>query len=311
MEHPAAIPTLEDILLSRDARNISRLRPYLPKDFVHRAARCILDHPGTAFLVTGFFILHAGATETDGPPGAAALGRALRTLGYPVAYVTDRLSRTAVAALADGDPVIEFPMADAAASARYAAELLETHRPSLLIAIERPGLFCDGAYRNALGVDVSNFHAKTDALFHGHPASIGIGDGGNEIGMGKIRALLEERGERMDETLCATGTTSLIIASCSNWGAYGLTAALSRMTGRDLLPGVEEARERMRRIVAAGAVDSASATRKAWVDGQPPEEEARCLEDLRAFVRRGSPELRTRPRDAVAASPARPRQSRL
>ncbi len=290
MDNPAAPLTLEDIVLSRDTRNVSRLRPYVPEDFLSRAARRVLDRPGRVLLVTGFFIVRAGRTETDGPPGAAAVGRALRTLGYEVAYVTDRLSLAAVAALADGDPVLEFPIADNETSARFAAEMLETHRPSLLIAIERPGLFADGTYRNSMGIDITGFNARTDFLFCGHTASIGIGDGGNEIGMGNVRALMTAGGLPGDDTLCATGTTDLVIASCSNWGAYGLTAALSLMTGKNLLPDAGEARERLRRIVAAGAVDGMSSESREWVDGRPPEEEARCLDDLRGFVRRKSAE---------------------
>jgi len=290
MDHPAEPLTLEDIVLARDTRNVSRLRPYVPKDFLSRAARRVLDHPGRILLVTGFFIVRAGRTETDGPPGAAAVGRALRTLGYEVAYVTDRLSLDAVGALADGDPVIEFPITDARTSARFAAELLETRRPSLLVAVERPGLFPDGTYRNSTGIDITGFNAKTDFLFSEDAVSIGIGDGGNEIGMGNVRALMTAEGGPADGSLCATGATDLVIASCSNWGAYGLTAALSLMTGEDLLPDPGKARERLRRIVAAGAVDGMSAESREWVDGRPPEEEARCLDDLRGFIRRKSAE---------------------
>src|SRR5437762_2956231 len=40
-------------------------------------------------IVSGFFIPDAGAGETDGPPGAKALGDALRQLGVQVDYITD------------------------------------------------------------------------------------------------------------------------------------------------------------------------------------------------------------------------------
>ena len=55
------------------AFRLSDLRPLLPTDFVSDASRFILAHPGRALIVTGFLIPHAGAPETDGPPGAAAL----------------------------------------------------------------------------------------------------------------------------------------------------------------------------------------------------------------------------------------------
>ncbi|RPJ70478.1 MAG: DUF4392 domain-containing protein, partial [Acidobacteria bacterium] len=69
--------SIENIVLSRDHRGVSALRPYLAPDFCERAASVVLEHPGTALVVTGFFIPGAGATETDGPPGAIAVGQAL------------------------------------------------------------------------------------------------------------------------------------------------------------------------------------------------------------------------------------------
>ena len=36
-----------------------------------------------------------------------------------------------------------------------------------------------------------------------------------------------------------TATSELVISSVSNWGGYGLVAALSRRSGRNLLPSLE------------------------------------------------------------------------
>jgi hypothetical protein len=77
--------TIEDIILQKDGRNISALRPYLPSNYVEEAADLILEHPGKVLIVTGFYIVYAKAPETDGPPGAAAIGEALSTIGYEVA----------------------------------------------------------------------------------------------------------------------------------------------------------------------------------------------------------------------------------
>ena len=84
--------SIENIVLSRDHRGVSALRPYLAPDFCERAASMVLEHPGTALIVTGFYIPGAGATETDGPPGAVAVGEALEALGYRPVYVTDRFT---------------------------------------------------------------------------------------------------------------------------------------------------------------------------------------------------------------------------
>src|SRR5512147_567242 len=104
---------IENIVLSRDHRGISALRPYLPKDFCERAAALILDHPGTVLIATGFYVPAGCATETDGPPGAIAVGNALLELGYHVMYLTDAYTGPLIRELAAGQaPVLEFPMAD-------------------------------------------------------------------------------------------------------------------------------------------------------------------------------------------------------
>ena len=84
----------------------------------------------------------------------------------------------------------EFPMADHQASWRHASEVLRTLQPNLTIAIERCGLTEDGTYRNMRGIDVSGYHAKIDYVFREHDCSVGIGDGGNEIGMGNLAAAI-------------------------------------------------------------------------------------------------------------------------
>ena len=65
-------------------------------------------------------------------------------------------------------------------------DLLEQLQPSLLIAIERCSFTTPGRYQNARGEDTSEYHAKLDYLFKHHDNTIGIGDGGNEIGMGNL-----------------------------------------------------------------------------------------------------------------------------
>jgi hypothetical protein len=276
---------IENIVLSRDHRGISALRPYMPPDFCERAAALILDHPGTALIATGFFIPSAGATETDGPPGAMAVGHALASLGYRVAYVSDEFTTPLLRGLAPGEQVYDFPLVDHEASGAHARALLAEAAPSLLISIERCGLTQEGIYRNMRGVDVSEYHAKLDYLFLEHPCSIGIGDGGNEIGMGNLAPVIPLV-TPITGPPCATKTTRLIVASVSNWGAWGLVATLSKMKGRNLLPSVDEGRELLARTVELGAVDGVNGRHARSVDGFPPEENDRVLGEMHAWLAR-------------------------
>jgi hypothetical protein len=276
---------IENIVLSRDHRGISALRPYMPADFCGRAAALILDHPGTVLIATGFFIPSAGATETDGPPGAVALARALAVLGYRVEYVTDEFTAPLLRVLDDDRRIHQFPVADHAASRERAAALLADVRPDVLVAVERCGLTADGVYRNMRGADVSEYHAKVDYLFFDHPCSVGIGDGGNEIGMGNLAPVIPLVAPVAGQP-CATKTTSLVISSVSNWGAWGLVATISKARGRNLLPSVEEGRDLLAAAVEQGAVDGVNGRRGGSVDGFPAEENDRVLAEMHAWLAR-------------------------
>jgi hypothetical protein len=278
--------SIENLVLARDHRGVSALRPYLAPDFCERAASLVLQHPGVVLVVTGFYIPAGGAPETDGPPGAAAMGEALAALGYRPVYVTDERSVGVVRGLAPpGATVLEFPMADHEASREHARRVLAEHAPSLAIAIERCGLTEEGRYRNMRGEDVSAHHAKVDYLFTPELPSVGVGDGGNEIGMGNLLPVIPLV-MPMAGPPCATRTTRLVIASVSNWGAWGMIAALSRLSGRVLLPTAAEARAQLERTLDLGAVDGVSGRRTLTVDGFPAEENERVLGEMHAWLAR-------------------------
>jgi hypothetical protein len=277
---------IENIVLSRDHRGISALRPYLPPEFCHHAAALLLENPGTVLIATGFFIPGGGATETDGPPGAVTIGQALEQLGRRVVYVSDSHTVPLLRALAgDGAHVIEFPHLGHEESKRHAAHLLDEVKPDVALAIERCGLTDEGLYRNMRGVDVSAYHAKLDYLFTHHPCSIGIGDGGNEIGMGNLAPVIPLVTPIVGRP-CATRTTRLVIASVSNWGAWGIVAALSLKVGRWLLPSVGSAMALLERTVELGAVDGVTGKVAQSVDGFPFEENQRVLEEMEAWLLR-------------------------
>jgi Domain of unknown function (DUF4392) len=277
-------PTIEDIILSHDQRGVSALRPHLPEDFCTRAAQYIIDHPGNALIATGFYILSAGKHETDGPPGAIAIGNALQALGRRVSYVSDRHTTPMLRDwLGSTAEVIEFPIADVAASQRAAKDILSRDRPGLLISIERCGRTRDDAYLNMRSVDITPHTARLDCIFESRIPSIGIGDGGNEIGMGNLAEIIPTV-DRLPKDPAVTRVDRLVIASVSNWGGYGLVAALSRLAGRNLLPSVEEDERLIRRMVETGAVDGTSGENKYYIDNFTLEQNRELLAQLHGLV---------------------------
>ncbi len=79
------------------------------------------------------------------------------------------------------------------------------------------------------GVDVSPWTPPLDSLFEGGDwAKLAVGDGGNEVGMGKLPAgLIAQHVPNGAEIACVTSCDHLVVAGVSNWGAYGLMAALA------------------------------------------------------------------------------------
>ena len=274
---------IDDVILDRDQRNISQLRHHLDDDFSEAAAQLILDHPGHALVLSGFYILAAEASETDGPPGAYFIGKALQQLGYQVTHVTDRYSSSLYEDLSGLGDLVEFPITDVEASKQFANDLLAKIQPSVVISTERCGVTARGQYLNMRGKDISSFNAKLDYLVLNHPATVGIGDGGNEIGMGLLAEHIPSI-EGLPKEPTTTPTSRLILSSVSNWGASGLIAALSRLSKRNLLPDPEEEAQVITRMVDNGAVDGFNVQRAYAVDGFPLEENRKTLEQLHALL---------------------------
>ena len=138
-----------------------------------------------------------------------------------------------------------FEALGAAPLHEYRPGLLEALAPTHLIAIERSGRAADGRNYNMHGTDITSFTAPLDEWFLTagklRITTIGIGDGGNEIGMGRVQAKVKEVVKFGGQIGSVVTTDFLVVAGVSNWGAYGLVGALSLLTGEELLPSGDEA----------------------------------------------------------------------
>ncbi len=283
--------TIEDIILKHDRRGISVLRPYLPPHFCSHAAEYILQqHPGTVLITTGFYIPKRGAPETDGPPGALAVGSALRAFGRDVVYLAGApLSHIISHYLTEcGDPsrVIDYPVTkDDFENSILVEEIMQACRPSVIISVERCSPTASDRYLTMHGEDISEYTPGIDYFFMIDLPSVAVGDGGNEIGMGNLAEVIRSAA-RLPNDPAAVGCNCLVLASVSNWGGYGVAAALSLAAGRNLLPTVAEGSRCICRIIDAGGVDGVSGERKYFVDGFSLAENARVLVALHQYVDR-------------------------
>ena len=90
--------------------------------------------------------------------------------------------------------------------------------------------------------------------------------------------------ETLPNDPAVTKADRLIISSVSNWGGYGLVAALSRFAGRNLLPTIDGETKVIQKSVDMGAVDGTTGERKYYVDGFTTEENGELLARLHAVV---------------------------
>ncbi|MDP6787167.1 MAG: DUF4392 domain-containing protein [Rhodospirillales bacterium] len=185
--------------------------------------------------------INPAISESDGPPGAAALARALhRGLdAVPIVFCEDALvpGVGAVMQAADfrimtpeeaiecvagklrseaehgsgagsvglgfhspihGAAVLGFPIDKDEAKERARA-LVETYAPAAVVTIEKGGMNDHGYLFGTRGTELTESHiAKADYLVHEaaarNIATVGVGDGGNEIGFGLVEDEIKKHG---------------------------------------------------------------------------------------------------------------------
>lgn len=268
---------IEDIILSHVSRGMDQIRHAVSPGYCARAARLILQNRGRILIGTGFPA--SDAFETDGPVGAIALYQVLEQLECePVFVCAPPLSRV----LKQAYRTHEIPVLGWEESRGPIQSVLKALKPTLVVAVERPGIAQDGRYYNMRGEDISHGVAKFDLFFDlCECPTIAFGDGGNEIGMGNVRDHLSALPVIPSVTSC----DELVISTVSNWGVYGVMAAMSLQLGQDLLAGLEpEATTAY--LVANGCVDGVTLQAEHSEDGFPLTIGSAIIQKLRDHLRK-------------------------
>lgn len=222
---------MEDIILE-DPGNCQVDKLKEDGDFVKSVLS--LSHSQSVAITTGFpcLVQYEEKEETDGLPGALALAQALLVLGKKVVLISDTRNKSlfqscvnhlvSTGALLATIEVLPYP------------ELLEQKREEefdCLVATERCGRTADGTYRSFRGVDLTEYLDPVDDLFqkaqnHPNVVTVGVGDRGNELGLGKVVEKVRNVVSNGSTIGCVTPADYVVMAGVSNWGAYGLAAGL-------------------------------------------------------------------------------------
>lgn len=271
--------TPEEVTLRYSKRGMTLLKEYLQKDYCKKAAEKLLQAPkGNVLITTGFYV--AGYAETDGPIGTLAVAKALEGLGYHGIVITDKYCEGFFELK---NISVEYVAIDADQSVYEA--ILEKYRPVYMISIERCGHNLENEYANMRGDSITGQTACIDTLFElaaeKKIPTIGVGDGGNEIGMGNVRQVILEK---LELNPCVVTVDDLIIATTSNWGAYALAAYMAKLSGRPVFITYEEIEEYMAKIVALGCVDGVTKQKKMGTDGFSMEIEKEIITSLKEAI---------------------------
>jgi len=243
---------------------ISKIEKRIQLDEGQRGIREILLPEGELFhsavdifhakhvaILTGFPCLldYDPPTETDGPLGALAIAKALLLIGKKVTLLTDECNEEVLLACAAASNLYEyglndenftleaFPPVFTEKDDQRFGELYQSI--DCLISIERAGPNHQKNYLTMRKRDMTHIIAPLEYLglqtspdgssfiLRQDIKTIGIGDGGNEVGMGKVYdKIIASKIMNGKDIACVVSANHLIISSVSNWGGYALAAAI-------------------------------------------------------------------------------------
>lgn len=245
-----------------------------------------------------------------GISGTLALARAGVSMGKTVTIATDECNKDVIeAGLAckayfpsdHAVHVAAFPARSGWGEAQESAFEATCMAHDHYIAVERAGANAQGTYCTMKGRSMDDLVAPLDAAFTQHAkvagaTTTGVGDGGNELGMGKVASAVEEHIPLGCTIACVGAADYLVAAGVSNWGAWGIIAAAQVMgrsqaegatkdaTAHPALPSVEEESALADALVATGCCDGIRGIPSRSVDGLDFDVHAEKLTALRELA---------------------------
>lgn len=255
------------------------------------------------------------AGESDGPLGAVALAHALDLgLGAKPIYLSEERNLGPIAATSEAAGISVLPedmFAKRPAAAMcvplalepedvkaQAEEIIAHHKPSVVIFIEKGGPNEKGRFHTITGMGRDRtLMASSDYLADAAKAAgiltIGIGDGGNEVGFGRVAEAVADIQEFGRQCRCGCGggiatcvsTDILVVAAISNWAGYAIAAGIALATNRpEALHNLMIEADMLAACARAGAVDGLNGRQVRGVDGTTAETQVAIMTMIHNIV---------------------------
>jgi hypothetical protein len=265
------ISLADPLLMSFQGRGIGSFLRQVGAGNLNTAVDTVVN-ASKLMLCTGFNV-DRNLPETDGPVGVALLAYACCRAGKQVVVVADALNAHLVReALLIRDPAclkqiqIETVEVQMPAGLGALRAMLDKHAVDVVIQTEVPGRTREGKYLNMRGIPIGDFNAPLDELLNLANerllGTIGVGDGGNEAGMGGLTGVPPAlNGLEMQAVIPASHQ---VIAWNSNLGAIALGEFVLASADKGTSCKPETFRAIVRKLFKEGAVDGV--TRLAIMD---------------------------------------------
>jgi hypothetical protein len=295
----------------------SAAREFAGAPMSYLAARGLIDNVPAGRRV--FVLCGSGSPpylpfgETDGPLGGASIARAL-DLGLsakPVLICEAHMMGPNRAAFGAAGLAVHLeeifavrPHSALAVAFPYGMErrteieaLFDEHDPAAVVFVERTGPNAEGVFHSITGTpkqpsEVIANHLFADVARERGIFTLGIGDGGNEVGFGNIHAQARAI-QRAPHAITVAQTDVLVCAAISNWGAYGVAAMLGYLLGNPGLIQDPETEYRMlAEAVKLGASDGLYTSPTMYVDGASWQTQQALVTILRELVANGLKQVR-------------------
>ncbi len=234
--------------------------------------------------------------ESDGPPGASAMARGLRAIGFDVEIFTEEACIDGVLGmnglLGVDVPVTALPMERETPEHQRIADALDA-----LIVTEKLGVNEKGIQHSVTGVSREGMRAYVDPIVNvmneAGKLTVGIGDGGNEIGFGSVYDAARDLISNGRTCKCGCGGGIITVTkvkhmfpvAISNWGAYGLVGTLAVGFERpDIVVTPDEEHKILSRCIDLDLVDGGSGRVAYRLDGVAGEASTSCVTMIREIV---------------------------